>query len=49
MENLDLTTESRNKATMNLDAMNSLELVTAMNHEDTAVPRAIRKARESAK
>jgi N-acetylmuramic acid 6-phosphate etherase len=44
MENLDLTTESRNKATMNLDAMNSLELVTAMNHEDTAVPRAIRKA-----
>jgi N-acetylmuramic acid 6-phosphate etherase len=44
MENFDLTTESRNKNTMNLDAMDSLALVTAMNREDAAVPRAVRKA-----
>jgi N-acetylmuramic acid 6-phosphate etherase len=39
----ELTTERRNPATENLDRMNSLELVTAMNHEDAIVPRAIRK------
>ena len=36
-----LTTEGRNPATMNLDAMTPLEIVTAMNREDAAVPRAI--------
>lgn len=44
MENFDLTTESRNKRTLHLDAMNSLALVTAMNREDRSVPRAIAKA-----
>jgi N-acetylmuramic acid 6-phosphate etherase len=39
----ELTTEGRNRATGNLDTMNALELVTAMNHEDAAVPRAIRR------
>ena len=44
MENFDLTTESRNKRTLHMDAMNSLALVTAMNREDRSVPRAIAKA-----
>ena len=39
-----LTTERRNPATMTLDHMSALEVVTAMNHEDTRVPRAIRSA-----
>lgn len=38
-----LTTERRNRATENLDRMSSLELVTAMNREDTLVPRAVAK------
>jgi len=37
-----LTTERRNPATENLDTMSAIELVTAMNREDTSVPRAIR-------
>lgn len=44
MENFDLTTESRNKRTLHMDAMDSLTLVTAMNREDRSVPRAIAKA-----
>jgi N-acetylmuramic acid 6-phosphate etherase len=43
MQERELTTERRNRATENLDKMSSLELVTAMNHEDAVVPRAIRK------
>jgi len=39
-----LTTERRNRATENLDAMSAMELVTAMNREDATVPRAIRPA-----
>ncbi len=39
----ELTTERRNRATENLDQMDSLGLVTAMNREDAVVPRAIRK------
>ncbi len=38
-----MTTESRNKNTMELDAMSSLEIVTAMNKEDFNVPSAISK------
>jgi N-acetylmuramic acid 6-phosphate etherase len=38
-----LATERRNPATENLDRMNALEIVTAMNREDARVPRAIRK------
>lgn len=38
-----LTTERRNRSTQKLDTMTSLELVTAMNREDMAVPKAIRK------
>jgi len=37
-------TERRNPATENLDRMSALEIVTAMNREDAAVPRAIRRA-----
>lgn len=40
----ELMTERRNPATENLDKMSALELVTAMNREDTVVPRAIRRA-----
>lgn len=41
--NLDkMTTETRNPATMNLDQMTPLEIVTAMNREDAKVPEAIR-------
>ena len=43
MQERELTTERRNRATENLDKMSSLELVTAMNREDAVVPRAIRK------
>ena len=39
-----LTTEKRNRATMDLDSMTALEMVTAMNREDAVVPRAIKKA-----
>ena len=40
--NLDaMTTETRNQATMNLDTMTPLEVVTAMNREDARVPQAI--------
>ena len=37
-----LTTEARNPHTMNLDSMSSLEIVSVMNEEDEAVPRAVR-------
>lgn len=41
--NLDkITTETRNPATMDLDQMTPLEIVTAMNREDAKVPEAIR-------
>lgn len=43
MQERELITERRNRATENLDKMSSLELVTAMNREDAVVPRAIRK------
>jgi len=36
-----MTTEKRNQLTMNLDAMSSLEIVTAMNTEDAKIPQAI--------
>lgn len=36
-----MTTETRNKCTMNLDTMTPLEIVTAMNKEDEKVPQAI--------
>ena len=36
-----MTTEKRNQHTMNLDAMSSLEIVTAMNTEDAKIPQAI--------
>lgn len=36
-----MTTETRNKNTMNLDTMSSLEIVTIMNKEDSKVPKAI--------
>jgi len=39
----ELTTESRNRDTENLDTMTALELVTAMNREDAVVPRAIER------
>lgn len=40
--NLDaMTTETRNQATINLDTMTPLEVVTAMNREDARVPQAI--------
>lgn len=44
--NIDLnamTTESRNPATMDLDTMSPLEIVTVMNREDEKVPQAIRQ------
>ena len=37
-------TERRNPATENLDAMTALELVAAMNREDSLVPRRVRQA-----
>ena len=36
-----MTTESRNPATMEMDTMSALEIVTVMNREDEKVPRAI--------
>lgn len=36
-----MTTETRNQATMDLDVMSPLEVVTAMNREDAKVPLAI--------
>jgi N-acetylmuramic acid 6-phosphate etherase len=39
-----LMTERRNPATENLDAMTALELVAAMNREDSLVPRRVRQA-----
>ena len=39
----ELGTERRNRATENLDTMSTLELVAAMNREDTVVPRAIKR------
>jgi N-acetylmuramic acid 6-phosphate etherase len=43
MQLRELTTERRNRATQNLDQMSALEIVATMNHEDAAVPRAIRQ------
>ena len=40
----DLVTEKGNSSTKNLDRMSALQLVTAMNREDAAVPRAIKMA-----
>ena len=37
-----MTTETRNRNTMDLDSMTSLEIVRVMNREDEAVPLAIR-------
>jgi N-acetylmuramic acid 6-phosphate etherase len=39
----DLGTERRNRATENLDTMSTLELVVAMNREDTVVPGAVKR------
>jgi N-acetylmuramic acid 6-phosphate etherase len=39
----ELGTERRNRATENLDTMSTLELVAAMNREDTVVPRAVKR------
>jgi N-acetylmuramic acid 6-phosphate etherase len=44
MQVRELVTERRNRATEKLDTMSAIEIVTAMNHEDAAVPRAIRRA-----
>lgn len=38
-----LSTETRNRETMNLDTMSALELVTAMNRQDHLVPEAVEK------
>jgi N-acetylmuramic acid 6-phosphate etherase len=43
MERTELTTESRNRATAELDTMTALEVVTVMNQEDSTVPRAIKR------
>lgn len=43
MQLKELETERRNRATENLDTMTALEMVAAMNREDTAVPRAIKR------
>ncbi len=40
----NMSTETRNKNTMNLDTMTPLELVTVMNQEDAKVPEAIKPA-----
>jgi len=40
----ELVTERRNRATESLDTMSAFEIVAAMNREDAAVPRAIRRA-----
>lgn len=41
MDLTSMTTETRNKNTMMLDAMSALEIVQAMNNEDALVPAAI--------
>ena len=38
----NMTTETRNSDTMNLDVMTPLEIVTAMNNEDAKIPGAIK-------
>jgi N-acetylmuramic acid 6-phosphate etherase len=43
MERTELTTESRNRATADLDTMTALEVVTVMNQQDATVPRAIKR------
>jgi N-acetylmuramic acid 6-phosphate etherase len=43
MKSRELTTERRNRATESLDTMTALEVVEAMNREDAAVPRAIKR------
>jgi N-acetylmuramic acid 6-phosphate etherase len=43
MQERQLMTERRNRATENLDTMSALEIVKIMNREDAAVPRAIRR------
>ena len=43
MQLRELMTERRNRATENLDAMSAMELITIMNREDAAVPRAIHR------
>lgn len=40
----NMSTETRNENTMNLDIMTPLEIVTVMNQEDAKVPEAIRPA-----
>ena len=37
----NMSTETRNQNTMNLDIMSPLEVVTVMNQEDAKVPAAI--------
>jgi N-acetylmuramic acid 6-phosphate etherase len=44
MQISELITERRNPATMSLDSMSALELVTAMNREDILVPRRVQRA-----
>ena len=39
-----LSTETRNRDTMNLDTMSALELVTVMNRQDQLVPQAVAQA-----
>lgn len=43
MERTELTTETRNRATAELDTMTALQVVTVMNQEDATVPRAIKR------
>ena len=43
LELKNLSTETRNQSTMDLDRFTSLEIVTAMNREDRLVPEAIQK------
>ena len=40
----NMSTETRNQNTMNLDIMTPLEVVTVMNNEDAKVPEAIKPA-----
>ncbi len=40
----NMSTETRNQNTMNLDTMSALEIVTVMNQEDTKIPQAIAPA-----
>jgi N-acetylmuramic acid 6-phosphate etherase len=44
MQISQLMTERRNPATEDLDSMDALEIVTAMNREDTLVPQRVRRA-----